>query len=70
MYVLKEARKMKGNFSEFDIIQRAIYHTYHVLENENALTAVDEIRDAEEQYLSALAHKTLIDKQYLKAIIE
>lgn len=61
---------MKENYSEFDIIQKAIYHTYHVLETENAVTAVEEIRDAEEQYLSALSHKTLIDKQYLKTMIE
>ncbi|WP_028402748.1 DUF3921 family protein [Ectobacillus panaciterrae] len=61
---------MKKNVSEFDMIQKAIYHTYDVLENECADLAVDEMKAAREHYLLALSHKTLIDKQYLKRMIE
>ncbi len=62
---------MTGNFPEFDIIQRAIHRTYHMLENdESASMAVDGLRAAQEQYLLALSHKTLIDTNYLKAMME
>jgi hypothetical protein len=61
---------MKENISEFDMIQKALYHTYHVLANENAELAANEMKAAEEHYLQALSHKTLIDMQYLKRMIE
>jgi hypothetical protein len=63
---------MKPGFSEFDIIHKAIHQTYQMLtHNENVKqTTFNELKAAHEQYLEALAHKTLIDKQYLQFMIE
>ncbi|MFX3622772.1 MAG: DUF3921 family protein [Ectobacillus sp.] len=62
---------MMGNYSEFDIIQKAIHHTYHLLERDDTATAaVYELKSAREQYLQALSHRTLIDAHYLKFIVK
>lgn len=62
---------MTGSFPEFDIIQKAIHRTYHMLEQDEAASvAVDGLRVAQEHYLLALSHKTLIDTNYLKTMME
>ncbi|MDP7978395.1 DUF3921 family protein [Bacillus sp. WLY-B-L8] len=57
---------------QFSIIQKAIHRTYDELEKEVNLHGVAnyELTRAREEYLSALSHETLIDKQYLKSLIE
>ncbi|MFD3446062.1 DUF3921 family protein [Microbacteriaceae bacterium 4G12] len=60
---------MNESFSEFDLIYKAIRHTYDVLEGTNGEVR-EEVKAAHEQYLLALSHKTLIETQYLKAMIE
>ncbi|MEI4830530.1 DUF3921 family protein [Bacillus sp. FJAT-53711] len=57
---------------QFSMIQRAIHRTHDELEKEVNLHGVadHELQRAREEYLSALSHETLIDKQYLKSLIE
>ncbi|ENQ3108276.1 Protein of unknown function [Bacillus sp. 491mf] len=57
---------------QFSIIQKAIHRTYDELEKEVNLHGVAdyELERAREEYLSALSHETLIDKRYLKSLIE
>ncbi|MBO9128197.1 DUF3921 family protein [Bacillus sp. 165] len=63
---------MNQDFSEFDIIYKAIHHSHSILANNEHVkqSAFQELQAAQEEYLQALAHKTLIDKQYLQSIIE
>ncbi|EEL51340.1 MULTISPECIES: DUF3921 family protein [Bacillus cereus group] len=57
---------------QMSMIQKAIHHTYDELGKEIDLhgVAADGIYRAQEEYLSALSHETLIDKRYLKSLIE
>ncbi|MDM5154183.1 DUF3921 family protein [Bacillus sp. DX1.1] len=55
---------------QFSMIQKAIHRTYDELGEELQGTAIDEIQRAREEYLSALSHETLIEKRYLKSLIE
>ncbi|MEN1935357.1 DUF3921 family protein [Paenibacillus sp. 102] len=57
---------------QFSMIQKAIHRTYDELGKEIDFqgVAADEIQKAQEEYLSALSHETLIDKRYLKSLIE
>ena len=57
---------------QMSMIQKAIHHTYDELGKEIDLqgAAADGIHRAQEEYLSALSHETLIDKRYLKSLIE
>ncbi|PEE44028.1 DUF3921 domain-containing protein [Bacillus pseudomycoides] len=57
---------------QLSMIQKAIHRTYDELGKEINLqgVAADEIQKAQEEYLSALSYETLIDKRYLKSLIE
>ncbi|MBY0595412.1 DUF3921 family protein [Bacillus bingmayongensis] len=57
---------------QLSMIQKAIHRTYDELGKQIDLqgVAIDEIQKAQEEYLSALSHETLIDKRYLKSLIE
>ncbi|MGF9966640.1 DUF3921 domain-containing protein [Bacillus pseudomycoides] len=57
---------------QFSMIQKAIHRTYDELEKEVNLHGVAdyELQQAREEYLLALSHETLIDKRYLKSLIE
>lgn len=57
---------------QLSMIQKAIHHTYEALGQESDIygLAVDEIQRAQEEYLSALSHEMLVEKCYLKSLIE
>ncbi|EMA6341920.1 DUF3921 family protein [Bacillus cytotoxicus] len=56
---------------QLSMIQKAIHRTYDELGKELDFQSVaDEIQKAQEEYLSALSYETLIDKRYLKSLIE
>ncbi|MBO1624497.1 DUF3921 domain-containing protein [Bacillus arachidis] len=57
---------------QLSMIQKAIHRTYDELGKELDFqgAVADEIQRAQEEYLSALSHETLIDKRYLKSLIE
>lgn len=57
---------------QLSMIQKAIHRTYDELGKELDFqgAVADEIQRAQEEYLSALSHETLIDKCYLKSLIE
>ncbi|MCP8968801.1 DUF3921 family protein [Ectobacillus ponti] len=59
---------MNRLYTQFDLIQRAIQTTSHLLKEHG--TEAESLQSAREQYLHALSHETLIDPDYLRHIIE
>ncbi|WP_379967757.1 hypothetical protein [Ectobacillus sp. sgz5001026] len=55
---------------EFILIKKAIDSTEHIIEQSDSIQARNEIIQAKHSYLLALSHKTVLDEQYMRLIVE